>query len=278
MGKPNGTDAGDLNPDKAKLGHGEETADQPSVAQLGTDPSRSALSRVFNWEAVKTLLTVAGLVVSGLALWISNSTANKSRELQEQAQELQEQSVEIQKTSLANEQGVMSVSRVWVGLSKGGGDEIIYPQQNSRLESIPLEVWSDNPVRYGYFTVANTGTTSIFLIHGGFGTTEKGFQLFDLSTLWCQKRNEPKYVHGCPTSEVLPQSELSFAAELTPELISVMDEDWQSKGLEVCVRREADSDGFLDCTTSRLVALPRGVQGAVTAPAPTPLPPPRPPS
>jgi len=206
--------------------------------------------RFFGWAHVKTYMTFASVILSGLALWQSHKISDKQTELQRESLQLQ------QKTYDRGGPEV-NITDISLELDKQETNDqmVTYPQSDAPgITRVPIEIWRSYPVRYVYFTVGNPGTSSIYIASVGIGGDEKTWRPIDNTSEWCSDKKSNQWI-SC-AENVSPGTEVRYAIGLSDDTVSHLDDRWQSQGLEVCVRLEAFG---LACNRSTSIALPSGV-------------------
>ena len=202
------------------------------------------------WEGTKTLLTFLSLVVSGVALWQSHLTSNKQTELAEQ-------SMAIQNNTYQRQKAMVDIANIRVWLQHGEGvEDLVYPREEAdEFERIPRKAWDARMDHYAVFNIDNPGNQTIYIESVGLGATEDGWRTQDFDSTWCQNKDDPALWEGCPR-EIAPARSVRYNLYLNDTVLRDLSDDWQSKGLEICVKIEAYN---LYCERSNAVALPEGM-------------------
>lgn len=217
------------------------------------------------WEWVKTVLTVASVVIATLAYFQSRNATEQSRITSEKQSQLANQSLAIQKKTFDRQNPMLRIGFIQVWLqSPDNGKYLAYPdRENPEHIVVPIEEWTSVSERWLNFSIENPGAVPIYVEDVGIGANETQLRWANAADVHCKdKVNPDNWLDKCPR-EIGAATEQDYSIYLTRDLLANIDPSWQDRGLEVCVKIETFN---ATCDTS-WAALPHDFLDALS-PAP----------
>jgi hypothetical protein len=210
------------------------------------------------WDRAKTLFALGSLVVAIWALQQSCAASKESRETAKKQNELSAQSLQVQQKSFDRGGPNLAINDIQISLySPSTQDVVVYPPNfpAQNFESVPTEVWYSHPNRFAVFTLANPGDSTERVKSIGLGVNKDSISWAPSSYWGCKDKTTDGYSYSCPT-ELPPRTETYYSFPLNDWMLTWADEDWESKGLEICAQLEAVNGDY--CARSTGTTLPPG--------------------
>lgn len=218
------------------------------------------------WDGAKIAIALGTLVVAIVALAQScaaskesGQTAKRQNELADEQNKLAEQALVVQQKSFDRQGPNLAINDIQISLGPTPTeDSVVYPAviPAQEFKPVPIEVWQSHPDRYALFTLANPGDSSVVVKSVGLGVSAGNLSWAPSYYWFCMDKATSEYSSSCPR-ELPPRTETHYSFALDDSMLAWLDENWVSKGLEICARLEAVNASY--CARSTETTLPPGV-------------------